>query len=186
MDNHSLTELSRRASNLRILLLDVDGVLTDGGIILIGRDLEAKRFDVQDGMGIKMLRTAGLMVGIVTSRISDVVQRRSKELDIDELFQGVKEKPLVLDRLREKYDINPSQAAFVGDDLQDIPLLKRVGIPIAVQNAAADVKQCSSYVSQASGGHGAVREIAEWLLDLRGDMGRVYKSITGLEFVPQP
>ena len=177
----SLQEL---ASGLRILLLDVDGVMTDGGIILIGQDQEAKRFDVQDGMGVNMLRAAGLMVGIVTSRNSDVVQRRAQELDIDELFQGVKEKPSVLDRLLEKYSITSSQAAFVGDDLQDIPLLKRVGIPIAVQNAAADVKQCSSYVSKASGGQGAVREIAEWLLDLRGDMGRVYQSITGLEFVP--
>jgi len=179
------SSLQELASDLRILLLDVDGVMTDGGIILIGQDQEAKRFDVQDGMGVNMLRAAGLMVGIVTSRNSGVVQRRAQELDIDELFQGVKEKPLVLDRLREKYGITPSQAAFVGDDLQDIPLLKRVGIPIAVQNAATDVKQCSSYVSQASGGQGAVREIAEWLLDLRGDMGRVYQSITGLEFVPQ-
>jgi len=185
MDNHSPKELSKLACDLRILLLDVDGVLTDGGIILIGTDLEAKRFDVQDGMGIRMLRTAGLMVGIVTSRTSDVVQRRAKELDIEELFQGVKEKPIVLNNLSQKYGINPSQAAFVGDDLQDIPLLKLVGIPIAVQNAVPDVKHCSSYVTKAFGGHGAVREIAEWLLDLRGDTERVYQSITGLESVPK-
>ena len=180
------SSLQKLASDLRILLLDVDGVMTDGGIVLIGQHQEAKRFDVQDGMGVNMLRAAGLMVGIVTSRTSDVVQRRAKELSIDELFQGVKDKPSVLEILRDKHGIEPTEAAFVGDDLQDIPLLRRVGIAIAVQNAAADVKQCSSYVSQASGGHGAVREIAEWLLDLRGDMGRVYKSITGLEFVPQP
>jgi len=90
-----------------------------------------------------------------------------------------------LNNLSQKYGINPSQAAFVGDDLQDIPLLKLVGIPIAVQNAVPDVKHCSSYVTKAFGGHGAVREIAEWLLDLRGDTERVYQSITGLESVPK-
>lgn len=179
-------EIAELASGLRILLLDVDGVLTDGGIILIGHDLEAKRFDVQDGMGITMLRSAGLMVGIVTSRTSDVVQRRAKELGIEELFQGVKEKPLVLDSLQGKYGISPSQAAFVGDDIQDISIMKRVGLPIAVQNAAPEVKAISVYVANATGGHGAVREVAEWLLDLRGDKERVFQSITGLEPVPQP
>lgn len=178
-------EIAGLASGLRILLLDVDGVLTDGGIILVGSDLEAKRFDVHDGMGITMLRSAGLMVGIVTSRTSDVVQRRAKELGIEELFQGVREKPLVLDSLREKYGIDPSQAAFVGDDIQDIPIMKRVGLPIAVQNAMPEVKAVSVYVTNATGGHGAVREVAEWLLDLRGDKDRVFQTITGLEPVPQ-
>jgi len=182
-ERSSLQEL---ALDLRIVLLDVDGVMTDGGIILTGQNQEAKRFDVQDGMGVNMLRAAGLMVGIVTSRTSDVVQRRAKELSIDELFQGVKDKPSVLATLGDKHGIEPTQAAFVGDDLQDIPLLRRVGIAIAVANAVSDVKTCCDYVTRAEGGHGAVREIAEWLLDLRGDMGQVYQSITGLEFVPKP
>ena len=170
--------LADLAANLRIVLLDVDGVMTDGGIILIGSDLEAKRFDVRDGMGINMLRAAGMMVGIVTSRTSDVVQRRAKELSLDELFQGVKDKPSVLTNLQDKHGIRPTQAAFIGDDLQDIPLLRRVGIPIAVQNAAAEVKDCSSHVTEAGGGHGAVREAAEWLLELRGDKDRVIQSIS--------
>ncbi len=173
--------LADLAANLRIVLLDVDGVMTDGGIILIGSDLEAKRFDVQDGMGINMLRAAGMMVGIVTSRTSDVVQRRAKELSLDELFQGVKDKPSVLATLQEKYGIDPAQAAFMGDDLQDIPLLRRVGISIAVQNAAAEVKECCSHVTLAGGGRGAVREAAEWLLELRGDKERIIQSITGQE-----
>jgi 3-deoxy-D-manno-octulosonate 8-phosphate phosphatase (KDO 8-P phosphatase) len=177
-------QLANLAAGLRIVLLDVDGVMTDGGIIFIGSDLEAKRFDVHDGMGINMLRAAGLMVGIVTSRTSEVVQRRAAELNIDELFQGVKDKPQVLPTLQEKYGIGPAQTAFVGDDLQDIPLLRRVGIPIAVQNAAPEVKGCCSYVTQAAGGRGAVREIAEWLLDLRGEKEKVFQSITGLEYVP--
>ena len=173
------------AANLRILLLDVDGVLTDGGIILVGPDLEAKRFDVQDGMGIGMLRAAGVMIGIVTSRTSQVVQRRAEELNIEELFQGVRHKPDVLNSLRSKYGIEPAQAAFVGDDLQDIPLMRLIGLPIAVQNAAPEVKENCVYVSQANGGHGAVREIAEWLLELRGDKEQVVRSITGLDTVPQ-
>jgi len=172
------------ASDLRILLLDVDGVMTDGGIILIGRDLEAKRFDAQDGMGINMVKAAGVMVGIVTSRTSEVVERRAEELGVDELFQGVKDKRQVLASLNDKHGISPAQTAFVGDDLQDIPLLKLVGLPIAVANAASEVKDYSSYVTRASGGHGAVREVAEWLLNLSGNKDRVYKEITGLGSVP--
>lgn len=170
---------------LRILLLDVDGVMTDGGIILIGADLEAKRFDVQDGMGISLLRSSGLMTGIVTSRSSEVVQRRAKELGMEELFQGVRHKPQVLEQLREKYGIEPSQAAFVGDDIQDVPIMRLVGVPIAVQNAIPEVKEASVYVTNAQGGHGAIREVAEWLLDLRGDREQVYRQITGQEPVPQ-
>ena len=178
-------EIAALAAGLRILLLDVDGVLTDGGIILIGGDLEAKRFDVQDGMGIGMLRSAGILIGIVTSRTSQVVQRRAEELSIEELFQGVRHKPEVLDSLLAKYGIEPSQVGFVGDDLQDIPLIRLIGLPIAVQNAAPEVTENCVYVSRAKGGHGAVREIAEWLLELRGDKERVVRSITGLDTVPQ-
>ena len=178
-------EIAALAAGLRILLLDVDGVLTDGGIILIGGDLEAKRFDVQDGMGIGMLRSAGILIGIVTSRTSQVVQRRAEELSIEELFQGVRHKPEVLDSLLAKYGIEPCQVGFVGDDLQDIPLIRLIGLPIAVQNAAPEVKENCIYVTESSGGHGAVREIAEWLLELRGDKERVIRSITGLDTVPQ-
>lgn len=178
-------QLGVLAGNLRILLLDVDGVLTDGSIILIGGDLEAKRFDVQDGMGITMVRSVGLMVGIVTSRTSEAVQRRCKELGIEELFQDVKWKPQILDTLAEKYHIKPEQAAFIGDDVQDIPIMRQVGIPIAVQNARPEVKESSVHVTQAQGGHGAVREAAEWLLELRGDRDWVYQSITSQEPLPR-
>ena len=160
-----------------MLLLDVDGVLTDGGIILIGRDEEAKRFDAQDGMGVTIARAAGLKVGIVTSRSSSVVERRAKELNLDELFQGAKRKTEVLEQLVIKYGIEPSQVAYMGDDIQDIPIMLRVGIPIAVQNAANAVKECSVYVTKAEGGHGAVREAVEWLLELRGDRDQAYQRV---------
>lgn len=170
-------ELIGLARNLRILLLDVDGVLTDGGIILIGGDQEAKRFDVQDGMGITVARAAGLRVGIITSRKSEVVQRRAKELNIDEVIQGARRKTDVLDDLISRHGVETSQLAYIGDDIQDIPIMERVGIPIAVQNAVSAVKACSVYVTKASGGHGAVREAVEWLLDLRGDKEKAYQAV---------
>ena len=167
------------ARGLRMLLLDVDGVLTDGGIYLIGQDTEAKRFDVQDGMGITLAKAAGLKVGIVTARSSDAVQRRARELGIEEVIQGASHKGEALDMLLQKSEIAESQAAYIGDDIPDIPILRRVGIPIAVQNAVREVKECSVYVTRASGGNGAVREAIEWLLELRGDRDRVYESVTG-------
>ena len=172
-------QLQKLASRLRILLLDVDGVLTDGGIVLIGEDQEAKRFDVKDGMGVNIARSAGLKVGIITSRKSSVVERRANELHLDEVFQGAARKTEVLDQLLEKYGVEASQVGYIGDDIQDIPIMEQVGIPIAVQNAVDAVKQCSVYVTQACGGHGAVREAVEWLLDLRGDKDEAYKQALG-------
>lgn len=176
-------ELVGLAQNLRFLLLDVDGVLTDGGIILIGGDQEAKRFDVQDGMGITVARAAGLKIGIITSRNSEVVQRRAKELNIDEVIQGAQRKTDALDDLVTRHGVERSQLAYIGDDIQDIPIMERVGIPIAVQNAVSAVKACSVYVTQASGGHGAVREAVEWLLDLRNDKEKAYGAVIGVEVV---
>ena len=167
------------AVDLKMLLLDVDGVLTDGGIILIGRDIEAKRFDVQDGMGINLARAAGLKVAIITSRTSEVVQRRAAELCIDEVIQGASNKVDALEILLSKFEIEASQAAYMGDDLQDISVMSRVGLPIAVQNAVQAVKERSLYVTNAQGGHGAVREAVEWLLELRSAKEAVYKIVTG-------
>ena len=170
--------LRELASSLQILLLDVDGVLTDGGITLIGSDQEAKRFDVQDGMGITLAKAAGIKVAIITSRDSEVVNRRAKELVLDEVIQGIKRKTDVLPHLLEKYGINAEQAAYIGDDIQDVGIMMQVGIPIAVQNARPSVKQCSVYVTEALGGHGAVREAVEWLLEMRGDRERAYDAVT--------
>lgn len=174
-----LERLRSLAADLRILLLDVDGVMTDGGIILIGQEGEAKRFDVQDGMGVTLARAAGLKVGIVTSRTSDVVQRRAKELGIEEVFQGTRHKPEVLDTIRLSSGIENSQVAYMGDDIQDISIMRLVGIPIAVQNAVPAVKECSTHVTRACGGHGAIREAVEWLLELRGDSKSAIRTITG-------
>ena len=174
-----LGELARVAKGLKALLLDVDGVMTDGGIILSGESEETKRFDVQDGMGVNLARAAGLQVGIVTSRTSAVVERRAKELSLDILYQGIGKKAQVIPQLHQDLSLEPGELAFIGDDLQDIPLLRLVGLPIAVGNAVPTVKQASAYVTVAVGGHGAVREAVEWILELRGDRERVYELVTG-------
>ncbi|MFQ6028963.1 MAG: KdsC family phosphatase [Dehalococcoidia bacterium] len=171
-------DLRQLAQSLQLLLLDVDGVLTDGGIILFGQEGEAKRFDVQDGMGINLARIAGIKVGIITSRNSQVVSRRGQELHLDEVIQGAADKGSALRMLLQKYGIEAQQVSYVGDDIQDIPIMREVGLPIAVQNAVPLVKKHSRYVTNAGGGHGAVREAVEWLLELRGVLNEVYNPIT--------
>lgn len=172
-------DVEELARNLQMLLLDVDGVLTDGGIILIGQDEEAKRFDAQDGMGVNLAKAAGIKVGIITSRKSAVVERRARELNLDEVLQGSTDKREALQQLLQKYNIEASQVAYIGDDLQDISIMRQVGLPIAVQNARPQVKECSKYITSASGGQGAVREAVEWLLERRGAIEEVYRTITG-------
>ena len=167
-------EIKRRAVGLHLLLFDVDGVMTDGGIILIGEKGEAKRFDVRDGMGVTLARAAGLKVGVITGRESTAVHRRAEELGIDEVCQGYFYKEDALNLLLEKHTLDVSQVAYVGDDVLDLPVMKRVGLPIAVCNACPEVKEHSIYVTQALGGYGALREVIDWLLELRGQKEAVY------------
>ena len=171
-------EIIKTALGLRMLLCDVDGVLTDGGIILDGIEGEYKRFDVQDGMGITMIRKAGLLAGIITGRNSGAVKRRAVELKFDEICQGFFWKEEALEQLLDKHQLRESQIAYIGDDLLDIPVLRRVGLPIAVQNARPEVKASSLYTSSASGGQGAVREIVEWILQLRNQKQEILDLFT--------
>jgi 3-deoxy-D-manno-octulosonate 8-phosphate phosphatase (KDO 8-P phosphatase) len=165
---HETVEIAKR---LKMFLCDVDGVLTDGGIILDG-------IDVQDGLGIAMIRQAGLIAGIITGRKSGVVKRRAEELKFDEICQGFFWKEEALEQLLDKHQLRESQIAYIGDDLLDIPVLRRVGLPIAVQNARPEVKASSLYTSSASGGHGAVREIVEWILQLRNQKQEILDHFT--------
>ena len=167
------------ADGIKLLILDVDGVMTDGGIILIGETLEAKRFDVQDGIGVRLALEVGLEVAIITSRESVVVQRRATELGIRDVLQNQPDKVSALGQLLQKYGISCDETAYVGDDLQDIPIMKLVGLPIAVGNASQKVKDISVFVTKAYGGHGAVRETVEWLLDLRSEQEAAHRKITG-------
>ena len=161
------------ARGLRMFLCDVDGVMTDGGIILDDTHGEYKRFDVQDGIGITLAQQAGLKVGIITGRNSLIVKRRAEELKFDEIYQGFFRKEEALDEILVRHKLQEKEVAYVGDDLLDLALMRRVGLPIAVQNARPEVKEVCIYTSRASGGYGAIREIIEWLLELRDQKQKV-------------
>ena len=160
------------AGSIRILGLDVDGVLTDNGIFVgpvDGRAVELKRFDIQDGLGHVLMRSAGLPVVWVSGRQSEATAVRARELGVEELLQVPGPRKLeALGALLERRGIRWEETAFVGDDLADLQVLRRVGLPIAVANAVAEVKAVAGYVTRASGGHGAVREAIEALLRARG------------------
>ena len=161
--------MRHRARNLQLLVLDVDGVLTEGELILVGEEQEAKRFSFHDGLGLMLLRSAGLKIALMSDRQSAALARRAAELSIDEVapvFEGDKEASL--EALLVKLGLEPDQVGYVGDDLRDVPPMRRVGLPVAVANARPQVKARSIYVTRSTGGSGAVREVAEWLLELRG------------------
>jgi len=162
-----------QARRIRLVGLDVDGVLTDGGIYLGavgGEPLEFKRYDIQDGLGIHFLREAGIRVAIVTGRVSESVRLRAAELRIEDVAQDAlaRKVPALLTML-DRYDIAPEEVAFIGDDYPDMGVLRLVGLPVAVANAADEVKAVSAVQLTRRGGHGAVREFAELLLKARGE-----------------
>jgi 3-deoxy-D-manno-octulosonate 8-phosphate phosphatase (KDO 8-P phosphatase) len=161
------------ASRVRLLGLDVDGVLTDNGVFIgpvAGARVELKRFDIQDGLGLILLQTTGFPVVWVSGRSSEATALRASELRVEELLQvpGPR-KAAAFGELLARRGIGWDEVAFVGDDLADLPVLRRVGLPIAVANAVPEVKQIAAYVTRANGGHGAVREVIEALFRARGE-----------------
>jgi 3-deoxy-D-manno-octulosonate 8-phosphate phosphatase (KDO 8-P phosphatase) len=162
--------LSARARKIKLLLLDVDGVMTDGRIILNDQGLETKAFHVRDGRGIKLLQQAGIMVGIITGRSSEVVKVRSRELGITEVHQGAKDKLAVYDAVLSKYGLQDDQVAYVGDDDVDVPVLKRVGLAAAVADADPCVHRHVHLLTRAKGGGGAVREVVNLILNSTGQL----------------
>lgn len=144
--------------------MDVDGVLTDGGIILGNDGLEIKIFNVQDGMGITLAQKAGLKIGIITGRESEAVLRRAQELKLDQVSQGHFNKLAPYNKIKEKYGLLDEEIAYIGDDVLDLGILNRVGLSVAVANARQEVKACVDYVTIASGGKGAVREVIDLIL----------------------
>ncbi len=162
------------AGLIRLVVLDVDGVLTDGGIYVgawPGQDpIELKRFDIQDGLGVKMLRWSGIEVAIVSGRVSEATAWRAQELGIDECHQDPDAKKLpVVQKLLDDRGLGWEAAAMVGDDLADLPILERVALPVAVSNAVPEVHAVSRWTTEARGGRGAVREFARALLTARGE-----------------
>jgi 3-deoxy-D-manno-octulosonate 8-phosphate phosphatase (KDO 8-P phosphatase) len=165
----SQDELERRAKDLQLLILDVDGVLTGGELILGGKHTEIKQFHFHDGLGVMLLRSAGIKVAFMSDRHSPALERRAQEMSVDEIspvVAGNKEESL--NNLLGKLSLQPEQVGYIGDDLRDVPPMKLVALPISVANSRPEVKQNSVHITAMAGGQGAVREAAEWILELRG------------------
>jgi len=155
-------------AQIKLLLLDVDGVLTDGRIVYGSGGQEFKAFDVKDGHGLKLLQRAGIEVGIITGRESEVVSRRAEELGVKYLYQGAKDKLIPYRDILEKSSLRDEEIAYVGDDLVDLPILQRVGFSATVGDAVDEVRGKVCYVASRPGGRGAVREICDHLLRSSG------------------
>ena len=153
---------------IKVLIVDVDGVLTDGGIIIDSNGVETKRFDVQDGFGLVFWKKCGLKSAIISARQSGVVAHRAKDLQIDKVFVGVYPKINSYDALLKEWGIKDEEVCFIGDDVADLAILKRVGFSVAVANAVFEVKSIAKYVTTKKGGEGAVREAIELILNAQG------------------
>jgi 3-deoxy-D-manno-octulosonate 8-phosphate phosphatase (KDO 8-P phosphatase) len=165
-----------KASQIRLIVSDVDGVLTDGRIIYIGEQREIKEFNVRDGLGVKLAQKAGISVALITSRRSPALERRARELGIAELRQGTINKLEETERLAQKLVLTLDEVLYAGDDLPDLAPMTRVGISAAPADASAEVVAAATWKLKASGGRGALREIVERLLKERGDWEAVVQE----------
>ncbi len=158
----------QRLLRIKLLAMDVDGVLTKGDIIYEDDGAEYKVFNIMDGLGITIAGHAGLLVAIVTGRKSGAVARRAKELKVNVLFDGCQDKGSAIRSLRERFNLSSDEIAFVGDDINDIPAFRESGLRIAVSNASDDLKAHADIITNRSGGNGAIREVIEMLLKAQG------------------
>ncbi len=157
-------KLDQRMQSIQLILSDVDGVLTHGGITYDNQGIESKQFHVRDGLGIKIWQSVGHRFGVITARSSHIVKMRMSELGVDIVRQGLENKlPVAVDIMAE-LQLSPEEVCYIGDDLADLRVLKHVGLAVAVADATAEVRKVAHVVTQAPGGHGAVREMIEMIL----------------------
>jgi 3-deoxy-D-manno-octulosonate 8-phosphate phosphatase (KDO 8-P phosphatase) len=166
----------QQARTVRLLAMDVDGVLTDGRILLDHQGRELKCFHVHDGQGIVLAQRAGLPIAWISGRASEAVQQRAMELKVSWVYQQVADKVQVLQELLRHTGLDASAVAYIGDDLGDLPLLRRVGLPIAVANALPEVRACAAWVTRRAGGQGAVREVIDMVLRTQGRWAAVVQG----------
>lgn len=157
-------KLDARWQAIELILSDVDGVLTDGGVIFDNEGIETKKFHIRDGLGIKLWMRAGFHFGIITARTSHIVKVRARELGVELVRQGFEEKLPVARELIRDMGLTPEQVCFIGDDLTDIPVIKSVGMGIAVADAVEEVRKAADHTTKIGGGRGAVREVVETIL----------------------
>ncbi|MDD5057920.1 MAG: HAD family hydrolase [Sideroxydans sp.] len=162
--------LTERIKPLRLIAFDVDGVLTDGGLYLTDSGEEFKRFNTLDGHGLKMLKASGVELAIITGRTSRCVELRAKNLGITRLYQGVENKLAAMQSLLADMQLAPEAAAFMGDDVVDLPVMRRVGLALSVPGAPQVVRDHAHYVAQREAGHGAVREVCELIMAAQGSL----------------
>lgn len=171
-----MKDILEKAARIRLLIFDVDGVLTDGSLFIGDDGQEYKAFHSRDGHGIKMLQKHGVIVGIITGRTSKVVEHRMANLGITHVYQGKLEKLPAFEELIDKLGITPQEAAYVGDDVVDLPVMRRVGLAIAVQDAHPLVVRHSHWQTPRGGGRGAARDVCEMLMEARGVLKRELDS----------
>mgnify|MGYP006430353383 CR=1 FL=1 len=168
-----MKQITEKARQIRLVIFDVDGVLTDGSLIMGDDGLEYKAFNAKDGHGMKMLQASGVEIGIISARNSRVVNLRMESLGIRHLYQGQRDKLKAFDDLRNKLKLNREQIAYVGDDLLDLCIMRQVGLAIAVQDASPEVVTQANWQTTAPGGRGAAREICEFIMRSQGTFDRI-------------
>ncbi len=168
-------DFKQNLKNIKMLILDVDGVLTDGSIVVNADGSESKNFNVLDGHGIRMWQRAELKVAFLSGRTSEATNRRAEQLEIDHVFQGCHNKLAVLEQFLEQSGLSADEVAYIGDDLPDLPAIRYVGFGAAVANAVEEVKQYADYVTTRPGGDGAVREVIEYILRNTGKWQELMK-----------
>jgi 3-deoxy-D-manno-octulosonate 8-phosphate phosphatase (KDO 8-P phosphatase) len=171
--------LADRCAAIELLVLDVDGVLTDGAIIVDANGVETKQFHVRDGAAIAYWRRLGKRVAIISGRTCRAVDHRAAELGIDRVYQGRLDKRNVLEEILALESLTAPQACFVGDDLADLPPMQTAGLAVAVADAVPEVRAAAHYVTRTAGGHGAVREVVEWILKAQGQWTAVLQRYQG-------
>ncbi len=175
--NHN-SEVERRARRIKLLLMDCDGVLTDGRLELLENGDEQKTFHARDGQGIALFHRAGLKTGIISGRTSSAVERRAQELSMTYVRQQATDKVAALDEMLALSGLTVDQCAYIGDDLGDIPVMLRVEFAVAVNDAVFETQQHAHYVTGLRGGHGAVREVTDLILKSQGHWHELMKSFT--------
>jgi len=168
--------LKEKIAGVRLMIFDVDGVLTDGKIVYDDQGVESKSFDVRDGHGMKLLMRSGVQVAIITARQSRVVEHRAANLGIELVYQGAKDKLKAFDEILDKLSLAPDQAAYMGDDIIDLPVMKRVGFSATVPEAVEDVLERADYVATRAGGAGAAREVCELILKAQDRWGETIEA----------
>ncbi len=171
-----MQDVLEKASRIRLVIFDVDGVLTDGNLYLGNSGEELKTFNIKDGLGIKLLMRSGVEVGVITGRSSKLVAQRMQSLGVRHIYQGQHEKLPAYRDLLAKLGLESGQVAYVGDDLIDLPLMRRVGFAVAVADAHSLVKQQAHWQTPAAGGRGAVREVCELLMKAQGTLDEAYRA----------